>query len=409
MVSPLNAVAPSIPVPVGPTLDVDIDVAELHALCDSPAEPSRVPRAVEIVRGVPAYAGDAVRRAALEPDEAAALAREWTRVLADGAGIVLVRGAWTAESLAGADAVFAVELERAAAGAGADHFAAGGRNVRVWNAHERLALADPAGFVDYASNETLALASLAWLGPAYRVTAQLNLVRPGGAAQAPHRDYHMGFRTAEELARYPAHAHRMSAALTLQGAVAHADMPLASGPTMLLPHSQRWAPGYLATAREDVRALFAERAIQIPLERGDAVFFNPAVIHAAGTNTTPDVERLANLFQVSSAFGRPMEIVDRDAIGRAVYPELLQRRLEGRLDAGTAARAVAAALEGYAFPANMELEPPVDGLAPGTPQDLAHRALEGLWTPDEFARALDALAALKRSGIEPSGPSGGGA
>ena len=400
MVSPLNAVALQ-PRP-GARSDRDVDVAELEALIGSETRPADAPRAAEIVGGVPGYSGDAVRRAAADAVESEALAREWAGVLETGPGIVLVRRAWTPEALAGADAVFAVELERAAAGTG-DHFAVGGRNVRVWNAHERLALADPAAFVDYAANETLALASLAWLGPAYRITAQLNLVRPGGAAQAPHRDYHMGFRTVAELGRYPMHAHRMSAALTLQGAVAHVDMPLESGPTMLLPHSQRWAPGYLATGREDVRALFAERAIQIPLGRGDAVFFNPAVIHAAGANTSADVERLANLFQVSSAFGVPMEIVDRDAIGRAVYPELLQRRLERRLDAGAAERALAASLEGYAFPANLELEPPVGGLAPETPQDLARRALEGLWTPDEFGRALDAMAANKRSGIAPPG------
>ena len=39
----------------------------------------------------------------------------------------------------------------------------------------------------------------------------------------------------DELAAYPAHLHRMSPVLTLQGAVAHCDMPIESGPTMLLP------------------------------------------------------------------------------------------------------------------------------------------------------------------------------
>ena len=39
----------------------------------------------------------------------------------------------------------------------------------------------------------LALVSTAWLGPAYQVTSQVNVVRPGGVAQDPHRDYHLGF------------------------------------------------------------------------------------------------------------------------------------------------------------------------------------------------------------------------
>ena len=195
------------------------------------------------------------------------------------------------------------------------------------------------------------------------------------------------------------HAHALSAALTLQGAVAHADMPLESGPTQLLPHSQRWAQGYLATGRDDVRALFATRRVQLPLARGDALFFNPALIHAAGENVTADVERLANLFQVSSAFGRAMEIVDRRAIGRAVYPELLARRRAGGLDDAALERAIAASLEGYAFPTNLELRPPVGGLAPETPQDLARRALDEGWEPAAFAEGLDAMAALDRSGI----------
>ena len=404
MVCPLNAMpatTPDRPAPADGAAarpEPLVDVAELEALLASETRPEDVPLAVGVERGVPVYAGSDVRAAAASGPGADALMAEWRDVFGRGAGVVLVRGAWTDAALAGADRAFAAELERAATGTG-DHFAVGGANVRVWNAHERLALADPAAFVDYASNEALALASLAWLGPGYQVTAQLNLVRPGGAAQAPHRDYHMGFRTPAELARFPAHAHALSAALTLQGAVAHADMPLESGPTQLLPHSQRWTEGYLATGRDDVRALFAMRRVQLPLARGDALFFNPALIHAAGDNVTADVERLANLFQVSSAFGRAMEIVDRYAIGRAVYPELLACRRAGRLDDAALERAIAASLEGYAFPANLEPRPPVGGLAPGTPQDLARRALDEGWEPAAFDEALDAMAALDRSGI----------
>jgi len=50
----------------------------------------------------------------------------------------------------------------------------------------------------------------------------------------------------------------------------------------------------------------------MPLEKGDAVFFNPALLHAAGSNHATDIRRMANLQQISSAFGRPMETVDRE-------------------------------------------------------------------------------------------------
>ena len=48
----------------------------------------------------------------------------------------------------------------------------------------------------------------------------------------------------------------MSALLTLQGAVAHTDMPVESGPTKLLPFSQRYPQGYVAWRRADFRAYF---------------------------------------------------------------------------------------------------------------------------------------------------------
>ena len=48
-----------------------------------------------------------------------------------------------------------------------------------------------------------------------------------------------------------------------------------------------------------------------------AAFFNPALLHGAGHNRSADVRRMANLLQVSSAFGRAMEAVDRAAVSRA--------------------------------------------------------------------------------------------
>ena len=112
----------------------------------------------------------------------------------------------------------------------------------------------------------IALVSEAWLGPGYQITSQLNVVNPGGEAQVPHRDYHMGFQTAREIERFPAHAHRLSPMLTLQGAVAHCDMPLESGPTLYLPFSQTYLPGYLAALRDDFRAYFEAHKVQLPLE-----------------------------------------------------------------------------------------------------------------------------------------------
>ena len=185
---------------------------------------------------------------------------------------------------------------------------------------EKLCLRDPATFAAYYGNDIIALISEAWLGPAYQLTSQVNNVRPGGASQSAHRDYHLGFQTASVIERYPVHVHRISPVLTLQGAVAHCDMPVESGPTLYLPYSQTYLPGYLAMNRPEFQAYFTEHHVQLPLRKGDAAFFNPALFHAAGTNRSADIQRMANLLQVSSAYGRAMESVDRTRMSAALYP-----------------------------------------------------------------------------------------
>jgi ectoine hydroxylase-related dioxygenase (phytanoyl-CoA dioxygenase family) len=184
--------------------------------------------------------------------------------------------------------------------------------------------------------------------------------------------------------------------LTLQGAVAHCDMPVESGPTLYLPYSQRFEPGYLAWRLPEFRAYFDEHHVQLPLAKGDAAFFNPAVFHAAGTNRTRDVRRTANLLQVSSAFGRAMETVDREAVVDAVYPVLLERRARGA-DEEWLERVVAASAEGYPFPTNLDRDPPVDGVAPPSQADVVRRALREEWTPQALRDELRAGAERRAS------------
>jgi ectoine hydroxylase-related dioxygenase (phytanoyl-CoA dioxygenase family) len=213
------------------------------------------------------------------------------------------------------------------------------------------------------------------------VTSQLNVVNPGGQAQVAHRDYHLGFMSQEQALRYPAHLHRLSSALTLQGAVAHLDMPVETGPTMYLPYSQRYAPGYVAFHQPEFTAYFEANYVQLPLAKGDAAFFNPALFHGAGTNRTADVPRMANLLQVSSGFGRAMENVDRTAISLALYPVL--RSFEGSVQ-----NVVAASAEGYAFPTNLDRDQPIGGLAPQTQAELVRQALAESWSVEKFDATL---------------------
>ncbi len=257
----------------------------------------------------------------------------------------------------------------------------------MWNALEKLALSAPEAFARYYASEAIAMAAEAWLGSGYQFTSQVNCVNPGGAAQSAHRDYHMGFQMAEEISRFPAHAHRLSPLMTLQGAVAHCDMPVESGPTLLLPFSQRYLAGYFAWGKPEFVDYFDAHRIQLPLAKGDALFFNPALFHAAGANHTKGVRRLANLLQISSAYGRAMESVDRAKMVKALYPVLA-----ALLDARARANVIAASAEGYAFPTNLDRDPPLGGLAPQTQAQLTVRALAEGWELERFAKAVDAHA-----------------
>ncbi|WP_321950781.1 phytanoyl-CoA dioxygenase family protein [Paraburkholderia bannensis] len=369
----------------------DCSLQDFIDLVERDRDAVQTPHAHSVQHHVPMYdctslnrlLDDAVRRMALQD--------EWADVLEHGAGVFVLKHAYAdTEVVDAASAVFEAIIhdERAAGGAAADHFAKAGANDRIWNAQQKLCLRAPEIFARYYANPMLVAASEAWLGPCYQMTAQVNVVRPGGAAQQAHRDYHLGFQSVEQAQRYPAQVHAMSPFLTLQGAVAHSDMPVESGPTKLLPFSQRYAPGYLAWRRQDFRDYFETHQRQLPLEKGDVIFFNPALFHAAGENRTAHVQRMANLLQVSSAYGRAMESLDRAAMCEALYPVLLEKAASEALTATEIDAAIASCAEGYPFPTNLDSDPPLGGLAPASQQMLFGRALKEAWPVEDFVAAI---------------------
>ncbi|WP_170574034.1 phytanoyl-CoA dioxygenase family protein [Ruegeria atlantica] len=370
------------------------DLDEFKVLTSQNLLAEAVPHAASVKKNVPIYDMQALRPVLEQPDKRRALLAEWGWVLNKSAGVFVLKGAYPDTSVIDrATDVFRQIIDEESQGnAGeGDHFAASGANDRVWNALQKQCLRDPEGFVLYFGNTAIAAACEAWLGPNYQITAQVNQVRPGGKAQQAHRDYHLGFQSADNAAQYPAHAHLVTASLTLQGAVAHCDMPVESGPTKLLPFSQLYPSGYLAFHDEGHRDHFEDTYIQLPLEKGDAVFFNPALFHAAGENSSADIQRMANLLQVSSAFGRAMEAVDRRAMSQAIFPHLVALKQRGDLRGAELDAAVAATAEGYPFPTNLDTDPPIGGNAPASQADILRQAVSEGWTEAQLAEALAAL------------------
>lgn len=374
-------------------------IEDLALLCDVDVSISDYPHARAVENGSVIYSSADLLAALSVAESGRPILAELASVLLLGPGVLVFERALDPSVVDRVSAVFEAIIadQRANGVVSGDHYAKPGANDRIWNALEKLALRDPTAFTAYYESEIIALISRAWLGPRYQVTSQVNVVNPGGAAQEPHRDYHIGFMTNAEAEQFPSHVHRLSPALTLQGAVAHCDMPVESGPTMYLPHSQKYEAGYLAWRLPDFRDYFAEHHVQLPLAKGDAVFFNPALFHAAGSNDTVGVPRMANLLQVSSPFGRAIETVDRQQVALAVYPALVRAKAEG-LSIEGCDRAIAAAANGYAFPTNLDRDQPIGSLTPESQTDIMRRALHADWTTDQLAESLLAHARRRDTG-----------
>jgi len=363
----------------------DCNLDEFSKSLDRELQKNEVPLSHDIQKNVPIY--DVSKIDFLSDTKL--LRTEWANILHKTSGVLVLKNAYPDTSIIDtASAIYdkIIADEKAATGDKADHFAASGANDRIWNSAQKLCQYDPQTFSKYFSNLAVDTACKAWLGPNYQMTAQINLVRPSGAAQSPHRDYHLGFQTKEIAESYPAHVHDLSPALTLQGAIAHVDMPIESGPTKLLPFSQIYRHGYLAFSQHDFREYFENNYIQIPLNKGDVLFFNPALYHAGGANISKNIHRMANLLQVSSAFGRAMESLNRSEMTRMLYPILAKN--SDKMNEAEINAAITSCSEGYSFPTNLDTAPPLDGLAPETQANLFRRALKEEMSFVDFKKEL---------------------
>lgn len=134
-------------------------------------------------------------------------------------------------------------------------------------------------------------------------------------------------------------------------------MPTESGSTKLLPFSQTQKYGYMAFRHSPFKEIFDERSVQLPLKRGDALFFNPALFHAAGNNDTTDVHRSANLLQISAAWSKPMEHVNRRKILVNCWQDIQRLKSEGGRPSKLSS-IIQAIADGYSFPTNLDKDPP---------------------------------------------------
>src|SRR6266702_2305456 len=113
--------------------------------------------AAKSVQGIPVYECPDLEKVVSSDGEATQLLSEWAGVLRDGAGVFVLKRAFTDTGCVDeATAVFEsiIEAEKKS-GSKADHFATAGANDRIWNAQEKLCVTAPEVFTRYFSNRWL--------------------------------------------------------------------------------------------------------------------------------------------------------------------------------------------------------------------------------------------------------------
>jgi hypothetical protein len=200
-------------------------LTELQTLTQQLTSPTTYPLAKHIEKNIPIYDCQSFKLS--DKKRIDRLQDELYHNLTSGPGVYVLKHFFsnlTAIDSANEayEAIIASELSRTEGGKG-DHFAPASANSRIWNSFSKHALQSPESFVAYFSNPWFKLVCDSYLGPQYRITTQVNIVRPGGKPQMPHRDYHLGFQTDEDVVAWPKAVHALSSLLTLQGAVAHTE------------------------------------------------------------------------------------------------------------------------------------------------------------------------------------------
>jgi len=332
----------------------EISVDDLMQTCSQKTLKEAYPLAESVAENIIIYDAKNITHLVGNSNQEKRLKTELNHILGKGPGVFIIRNLYEDSVIDQSNGIFDKIIKNEATNKN-DHFASGS-NTRIWNSLQKVAIENSEAFISYYANNILRVVAESWCGPNSQMTAQVNIVKPGSGMQKPHRDYHLGFQENETVQKYPISSHLMSQHLTLQAVIAHSDMPLESGPTLLMPHSQKYELGYLAWRNKEFQSFFSENAVQLPLKKGDGVFCNPALFHAAGPNSTNNFNRIANLLQISSVFGKAMERIDYIKIIKNIYPALLEHQNNNTLSKRLIENVLVCATDGYAFPTNLDYD-----------------------------------------------------
>lgn len=160
--------------------EADMDIEAFNTLCSQSTNLADYPSATAVEQKILIYDRGVFDQALDNPQQEFALKDELCRALKDGPGVFIVKGAYTDLSVIDqtTEIFRGIVKEEKSGDAKGDHF---GSNERIWNSIQKACVKNPDAFISYYSNPVLAIACEAWLGPYYRITAQMNNVKIGRA------------------------------------------------------------------------------------------------------------------------------------------------------------------------------------------------------------------------------------
>ena len=104
---------------------------------------------------------------------------------------------------------------------------------------------------------------------------------------------------------------------------------------------------------------------------------------------------MVNLLQISSAFGRSLENIDRIGMCKTAFSHLLDAW--SSMSNAEFNAILASTAEGYPFPTNLDTDPPVGGLAPKSQKEFLKEAVQEGADANTFFAKLDALLERQRA------------
>ncbi len=92
-----------------------------------------------------------------------------------------------------------------------------------------------------------------------------------------------------------------------------------------------------------------------------------------------------------------MEAVNRSKMTKVLFPVMKEFISSKTLTNNEFMNVIHACAESYSFPTNLDLDPPIGGLAPKSQSDLMKQALEQQLSIAEFSTILDQLQSRQHS------------